>query len=112
MASVVANNYKVTEIANELQEAVKAGDSVAKSLKNYDIFPAIITQLADSGEETGLLPKMLSKGADFLDKDIDRAIKGLLVKLEPALTVMLGVIVGFVLIAVYLPMFDYMSHLK
>lgn len=112
MASLVANNRKVTEITNELQESVTAGNSIAKSLKNYDIFPTIITQLADSGEEAGLLPKMLSKGADFLDKDIDRTIKGLLVKLEPTLTVMLGVIVGLILIAIYLPMFDYMAHLK
>ncbi len=112
MASIVANNYKVTEIARQLQESVKAGNSVAKSLKNYDIFPTIITQLAASGEEAGMLPKMLNKGADFLDKDIDRTIKGLLVKLEPALTVILGVIVGLILIAVYLPMFDYMTHLQ
>jgi type IV pilus assembly protein PilC len=112
MASVVANNYKVTEIAKELQESVKTGSSVAKSLKNYEIFPTIITQLAASGEEAGMLPKMLNKGADFLDKDIDRVIKGLLVKLEPALTVILGVIVGLILIAIYLPMFDYMAYLK
>jgi len=111
-ASLVTNNYKVIEIAKELQESVKAGSSVAKSLKNYDIFPTIITQLADSGEEAGMLPKMLNKGADFLDKDIDRAIKGLLVKLEPTLTVILGIIVGLIVIAVYLPMFDYMAHLK
>jgi type IV pilus assembly protein PilC len=112
MASLVANNYKVTEIAKELQESVNAGNSVAKSLKNYDIFPPVITQLVISGEEGGMLPKMLNKGTDFLDKDIDRAIKGLLVKLEPTLTVVLGIIVGSILIAVYLPMFDYMSHLK
>lgn len=112
MASLVANNYKVTGIAKELQESVNAGNSLAKSLKEYDIFPTIITQLVISGEEAGMLPKMLNKGTDFLDKDIDRAIKGLLVKLEPALTVVLGVVVGLILIAVYLPMFDYMTHLK
>jgi type IV pilus assembly protein PilC len=112
MSSLVADNYKVTEITKELQESVNAGNSVAKSFKNYDIFPTIITQLADSGEEAGVLPKMLGKGAGFLDKDIDRIIKGMLVKLEPALTVMLGILVGLILIAIYLPMFDYMTHLK
>ena len=55
---------------------------------------------------------MLNKGADFLDKDIDRMLKALLVRIEPALTVIIGLIVGFILISVYLPMFDYMSHLK
>ena len=55
---------------------------------------------------------MLNKGADFLDKDIDRIIKALLVKIEPALTLIMGIIVGFILISVYLPMFDYMEHFK
>ena len=55
---------------------------------------------------------MLNKGADFLDKDISRMVDSLIVKLEPALTVFMGTIVGIILMAVYLPMFDYMQHLK
>ncbi len=72
----------------------------------------MIVQLALSGEEVGHVPEMLNKGADFLDKDIDRTLNALIVKLEPALTVIMGVIVGFILMSVYLPMFDYMQHLK
>jgi type IV pilus assembly protein PilC len=68
--------------------------------------------LAASGEEAGMLPEMLNKGVAFLDRDIDRAITALLVKLEPALVVIMGAIVGFILMSAYLPMFDYMSHLK
>ena len=60
----------------------------------------------------GQLPDMLNKGGDFLDKDIDRTINALLVKLEPALTVIMGAIVGFILMGAYLPMYDYMGHLK
>ena len=55
---------------------------------------------------------MLNKGADFLDKDIERSVNSLIVKLEPALTVIMGSIVGFILMGVYLPMLDYMRHLK
>jgi len=55
---------------------------------------------------------MLGKGVDFLDKDINRTLNALLMKLEPALTVIMGVVVGFILLGVYLPMFDYMSHLE
>jgi len=55
---------------------------------------------------------MLSKGVDFLDKQIDHLIKSLLTKIEPILSLSLGMIVGTILLAVYLPMFDYMSHLK
>ena len=72
----------------------------------------MITQLAVSGEEAGDLPQMLNKGADFLDKDIERTVNALIIKLEPALTVIMGVIVGFILMGVYLPMYDYMQYLK
>ncbi len=112
VASLVAHNNKVTEISKELQESIHAGNPVGKSLQNHDIFPPMIAQLAISGEEAGQLPEMLNKGADFLDKDIDRTINALIVKLEPILTLIMGVIVGFILMAVYLPMLDYMRHLE
>jgi type II secretory pathway component PulF len=72
----------------------------------------MIVQLAVSGEEAGVLPEMLGKGAEFLDKDIDRTVKSLLAKLEPALSVIMGTVVGVLMMGVYLPMFDYMSHMK
>jgi len=111
VASEVAHNYKLTGIAKELQDTIEKGSSVGESLKNHDIFPPMIVQLALSGEEVGQVAQMLNKGADFLDKDIDRTVNALIVKLEPALTVIMGTIVGFILMAVYLPMFDYMRHL-
>jgi len=111
VASEVAHNHKLTGIAKELQATIEKGSSVGESLKNHDIFPPMIVQLALSGEEVGRVAQMLNKGADFLDKDIDRTVNALIVKLEPALTVIMGTIVGFILMAVYLPMFDYMSHL-
>ncbi len=112
VASLVVRNYKMSKIAKELQAAIEAGNPIAEAMKAHDIFPPIIMQLTASGEETGTLPAMLNKGADFIDKDIDRSINALLVKLEPALTVIMGVIVGFLLLGVYLPMFDYIGHLK
>ncbi len=112
MASLVANNSRIEEISKELKKAIKSGSSVAQALEKTDIFPPMFTQLAVSGEQAGVLSEMLNKGADFLDKDIDRTINALLVKLEPILTLIMGIIVGLILMAVYLPMFDYMSHLK
>ena len=111
VASEVAHNHKLTGIAKELQDTIEKGSSVGESLKNHDIFPPMIVQLALSGDEVGQVAQMLNKGADFLDKDIDRTVNALIVKLEPALTVIMGTIVGFILMAVYLPMFDYMRHL-
>ena len=112
VASQVAYNTKMTEVAKELQGVIEAGNPVSKSLRDYDIFPLMIAQLAVAGEEVGELPEMLNKGVDFLDKDIERTINSLLVKLEPALTVIMGAIVGFILIGVYSPIYDYMRHLK
>jgi len=112
VASTVANNHKMAEISDELQAAIRAGNPVGMSLKKYDIFPPMIIQLATSGEEAGVLAEMLTKGADFIDKEIDRMIHALLVRLEPALTVVMGTFIGVILMAVYLPMFDYMQHLK
>jgi len=111
-ASVVANNSKIYEIAGRLQQAIEEGNPFADSLREHAIFPPIITQMVDSGEEAGKLPEMLNKGLDFLDKDIDRTVKALLVKLEPAMTLIMGLIVGFILMGVYLPMFDYMGRVK
>ena len=111
VASEVAHNHKLTGIAKELQDTIEKGSSVGESLKNHAIFPPMIVQLALSGDEVGQVAQMLNKGADFLDKDIDRTVNALIVKLEPALTVIMGTIVGFILMAVYLPMFDYMRHL-
>jgi len=112
VASVVTNNSKIYGIAKDLQQSIEAGNPVASSLKKHGIFPPMIIQLAASGEEAGMLSDMLNKGVDFLDKDIEMMVNALIVKLEPTLTVIMGSIVGVVLIGVYLPMFDYMSHLK
>lgn len=112
IGSLVADNRKIAEISKDLQKSVETGNSVADSMKKHELFPSLIIQLADSGEQSGCLAEMLNKGVDFLDKDIDRKVASLLVKLEPALTVIMGTIVGFILLGVYLPMFDYMAHLK
>lgn len=112
IAGVVANNHTVKGVGAKLQERIEAGDTVTAAMDDYKIFPPMIVQLAAAGEEAGVLPEMLNKGVDFLDKDINRTINALLVKLEPTLTVVMGAIVGFILMGVYLPMFDYMAHLK
>lgn len=112
VASAVAHNHKLTEIAKDLQESIKAGNCLGDSLKAHDIFPPMIVQLAVSGEQVGELSQMLTKGADFLDKDIAGAINSLVAKLGPAITVIMGLIIASVLMAVYLPIFDYMRHLQ
>jgi type IV pilus assembly protein PilC len=112
VASNVAHNGEIARVTGELQNATRAGRPVAESLAAHRVFPPTVVQLVASGEEAGILPEMLEKGADLLDKDIDRMTTALLVKLEPALTVIMGLLIGLILMGVYLPMFDYMACLQ
>jgi type IV pilus assembly protein PilC len=112
MASLVAHNRRVAEITTEIKKAVQAGTPMSVALKRHDIFPSSIIQMASSGEEVGMLPDMLYKGVEILDRDIELVVNSLLAKLEPALTLAMGAIVGLILMGAYLPMFDYMGHLK
>lgn len=111
-AGKVARNEEMLRITGDLQQAIRTGHPVAKSLETHEIFPPLVIQLAASGEEAGILPEMLAKAADLLDKDADRLATSLLVKLEPALTILMGMVIGLILMGVYLPMFDYMACLK
>ena len=111
-ARLVVENSLMNGIIDDIKEAIRSGSPVAASFKAHPIFPPVVTQMADSGEQAGVLPEMLCKGADFLDKDIDRAVQSLLVKLEPALTLGMGSLIGVILLGVYLPMFDYMNHIN
>lgn len=112
VAQVVANNYYWTQITSKIKESVRVGNPMAQAMEAHEIFPAVIVRMADSGEQAGVLPAMLNKGADFLDKEIDRTVNSLLTKLEPVLTVILGGIIGLLLMSVYLPMFDYMNQMQ
>ncbi len=111
-AGKVAHNREMACITADLQQAIRAGQPIGKALRAHDIFPPMVVQLVISGEEAGILAGMLEKAADLLDKDADKLATALLVKLEPALTVAMGVIIGLILMGVYLPMFDYMACLK
>jgi type IV pilus assembly protein PilC len=111
-AGRVVRNEEMTRIAADLQRAVRTGQPAAKAFAAHPIFSPMVTQLVASGEEAGVLPEMLAKAADLLDKDTDRLAASLLVKLEPALTILMGFVIGLILMGVYLPMFDYMACLK
>lgn len=112
IAGEIVRHAEMTTVAKDLQRMAQAGNPVGKALAAHDIFPSEIVQMAVSGEQVGRLPDMLAKGVDLLDRDIERIIAALVVKLEPALTLIMGLVIGVVLMGVYLPMFDYMTHLK
>lgn len=111
-AGRVARNEEILKITDDLRQAIRAGRPISGSLQAHGIFPPMVVQLVASGEEAGILPEMLAKAADLLDKDVDKLAASLLVKLEPALTILMGLVIGLILMGVYLPMFDYMAHLR
>jgi type IV pilus assembly protein PilC len=111
-AGRVVRNAELSRIAADLQQAIRVGRPVAESFKAHSLFPSMVVQLVASGEEAGVLPDMLAKAADVLDKEADRMAASLLVKIEPLLTVLMGAVIGLILMGVYLPMFDYMARLK
>ncbi len=87
------------------QDAVKEGETIAAPLARERVFPPMVVQMIDVGETAGALDTMLSKIADFYDEEVDTAVDGLTALLEPMLMVFLGVIVGFIVVAMYLPIF-------
>ena len=86
-------------------EAIKEGETIAAPLAREGVFPSMVIQMIDVGESAGALDAMLGKIADFYDEEVDTAVDALTALLEPALMVFLGVVVGFIVVAMYLPIF-------
>ena len=78
-------------------------------LKRSGVFPPMVVQMINVGEQTGGLDEMLTKIADFYDEEVDAAVEALLSAMEPIMIVFLGVVVGGMIIAMYLPIFDMMN---
>ncbi|MBC8287999.1 MAG: type II secretion system F family protein [Nitrospinae bacterium] len=97
---------KIVELAVfKTIEAIKEGETIAAPLSREDVFPPMVIQMIDVGEASGSLDKMLAKIADFYDEEVDAAVEGLTAMLEPMLMVFLGIVVGFIVVAMYLPIF-------
>jgi len=100
-----AGNEVVNKAMGAVIESVKSGGSIAAPLKDAPIFPPMVAQMIAIGEETGNLDTMLSKVADFYEDEVAAAIKALTSILEPVMIVLVGGIVGFIVVAMYMPMF-------
>jgi type IV pilus assembly protein PilC len=112
MAVRICRNSAMKAIGEGILGRVMEGSSLTETLSANPIFPPIIIQLAAAGEQAGILSEMLNKGGDYLDGRIERHLKSLLIKIEPITSLFLGLVVGTILMGVYLPMFDYMGHVK
>jgi type IV pilus assembly protein PilC len=107
-----AGNAVVDKAMAAVIESVKSGGSIAAPLKDAPIFPPMVAQMIAIGEETGNLDTMLSKVADFYEDEVAAAIKALTSILEPVMIVLVGGIVGFIVVAMYMPMFKVYDAIK
>ena len=111
-AARVAGNHVIESALHFTVVRVTEGDKLAEPLEQSGEFPAMVIQMVSAGEESGDLGGMMNKVADFYDRDIEYTVKRLTTAMEPLLTVVLGAIVGFVAIAMYMPIFNLTSLLK
>lgn len=105
VAGRTAGNRELQKAMESVSRSVEAGGTVADPLKASPVFPAMVGHMIASGEETGELDTMLSKVADFYEDEVDAAVKALTSVLEPIMIVLVGGIVGFIVVAMYMPMF-------
>jgi type IV pilus assembly protein PilC len=107
-----AGNRVVQDAIMESRSSIAGGDTIAQPLKKSGVFPPMVISMISVGEQTGGLDEMLSKIADFYDEEVDAAVSNLLSLLEPVMIVFLGVVVGGMVVAMYLPIFDMINAVQ
>lgn len=107
-----AGNVVVERAMANVQDSVKRGGTISAPLKDVAVFPSMVVHMVGVGEETGALDAMLSKIADFYEEEVDAAVKALTSILEPVMIIIVGGIVGFVVISMYLPLFKVYDEIK
>jgi len=100
-----AGNQVYFEATKKIQQEVSAGISLTVAMTNTNVFPNMVIQMVSIGEESGSLDGMLSKVADFFEQEVDDAVEALSSLMEPMIMVVLGVLIGGMVIAMYLPIF-------
>jgi type IV pilus assembly protein PilC len=107
-----AGNRIVENAVMDARERVTAGQTLGEPLRQSRVFPAMVVQMVQVGEQTGRLDDMLSKVADYYEDEVDVAVSGLTALLEPIMIVFLGIVVGGIVISMYLPIFQVITLVK
>ena len=107
-----AGNRVIQDAIMASRASIAGGDTIAAPLQKSAVFPPMVISMIAVGEQTGGLDEMLSKIADFYDEEVDAAVSGLLSLLEPVMIVFLGVVVGGMVVAMYLPIFDMINAVQ
>ena len=107
-----AGNRVIHDAVMESRASIAGGETIAAPLEKSQVFPPMVISMISVGEQTGGLDEMLSKIADFYDEEVDAAVSGLLAMMEPLMIVFLGVVVGGMVVAMYLPIFDMINAVQ
>jgi type IV pilus assembly protein PilC len=107
-----AGNMVIHDAVMESRQSIAGGETIAAPLQKSQVFPPMVISMIAVGEQTGGLDEMLTKIADFYDEEVDVAVSSLLSLMEPVMIVVLGVIVGGMVVAMYLPIFDMMNAVQ
>ena len=107
-----AGNRVISDAIMASRASIAGGDTISAPLQKSAVFPPMVISMIAVGEQTGGLDEMLSKIADFYDEEVDAAVSGLLALLEPLMIVFLGVVVGGMVVAMYLPIFDMINAVQ
>ncbi|ODS56299.1 MAG: pilus assembly protein PilC [Acidobacteria bacterium SCN 69-37] len=107
-----SGNAVIESAILQARQRIERGESISVPLKATGVFPPMVSQMIGAGESTGALDTMLGKIADFYEEEVDVAIAGLLTILEPLLICFLGIVVGGIVIAMYMPLFELIGQLS
>jgi type IV pilus assembly protein PilC len=105
-------NAVLIEAIDKTRLSIREGNRLCVPLTECGLFPLMVTQMIDVGEETGRLSEMLVKVGDFYDAEVDSTVKGLTSMIEPLLIIFLGVVVGFIAISVMAPIFKLVQSVQ
>jgi type IV pilus assembly protein PilC len=105
-------NAVISNAMIDVQDAVRQGQTMTGPLSRHPIFPAMVVQMIEVGEESGQISAMLDKIADFYDREVDQAAEALTAAIEPIMVLLMGAIVGSMVICLYLPMFSIYQHIQ
>lgn len=109
ITATASGNIIVSDAIQEVKARVREGTSFADPMTKLDVFPPLVVQMVEVGEQTGALDDMLQRLSDFYSDEVDQTVDNLTSILEPFLVVIMGVVIGAIIIALYLPMFDYIK---
>jgi type IV pilus assembly protein PilC len=112
VVGATTGNAVIAEVMKDLQASVRDGHPMSAPLSTHKIFPRMVAQMIQVGEESGQISSMLEKVADFYDREVDAAAEALTASIEPIMVVVMGVVVGGMVICLYLPMFSIYSNIQ